>query len=199
MPELPFSQACENNKEPILQILKPLLAASTRVLEIGSGTGQHAVHFAPALPQVRWQCSDLPHNLPGVASWIAAYPSPNLLTPQPLDMRDPAWPDAFDVIYSANTAHIMPWPLVQRMLRDGGQLLPNMGLLVLYGPFNYGGEYTSASNAAFDTWLKQQDEQRGIRDFEAVDAELQAAGLALEADHAMPANNRLVVWRKPAL
>lgn len=192
----PFSLACENNKQPILTALRPALADCHWVLEIGSGTGQHAVHFAPALPQLLWQCSDLPENLPGINLWIEAYPSPNLLAPMAFDMNRPQWPTEMDAAYSANTAHIMPWRLVVRMIEGIGARLPSEGVFALYGPFNYRGQYTSESNAAFDQWLKGQDPERGIRDFERIAEVATRAGLQLAADHALPANNRLLIWRK---
>lgn len=195
---LPFSQACENNKTPILKILQTLLGEHHYVFEVGSGTGQHAVHFAPQLPHLTWQCADLPEHLPGIRQWLNAYPSANLPPPRSFDMNSPQWPEAFDALYSANTAHIMPWHLTQAMITQGGQRLPPGGRLILYGPFNYRGKYTSESNARFDLHLKQNDPARGIRDFEAVHSAAEEAGLEFETDHEMPANNRLLVWRKPA-
>ncbi len=198
MQQLPFSEACENNKEPILQALQTAFASCTQVLEIGSGTGQHAVHFAPALPQLTWQCTDRAQNLAGIRAWIAARPSPNLLPPRVLDLQQPEWPAGIDAIFSANTAHIMPWPLVQCMLQEGAERLPAGGVFALYGPFNYDGHYTSNSNAAFDSHLRQQDPAQGIRDFEAVNEVASRAGLTLWSDLGLPANNRLLVWRKHA-
>lgn len=195
---LPFSQACENNKAPILKILQKILQDHQMVFEVGSGTGQHAVHFAPHLPQLIWQCADLPEHLQGIAQWLGAYPSANLPPPRSFDMNRPDWPEGFDALFSANTAHIMPWKLTQALITQGGSRLPAGGRLMLYGPFNYKGQYTSDSNAQFDIWLQQQAPERGIRDFEAVDSAAQEVGLRLETDHAMPANNRLLVWHKPS-
>lgn len=195
--ENPFSQACENNKAPILAVLEQVFASCRSVLEIGSGTGQHAVHFAPRLPQLRWQPSDVPENLPGIEQWREAEPAPNLLRPIALDVRAPHWGvTPVDGLFTANTLHIMPWSAVQAFFAGlPGVLVPG-GVLAVYGPFNYGGAYTSASNARFDQWLKACAPHQGIRDFEAV-AELAAsAGLALREDNAMPANNRLLVWRR---
>lgn len=193
---LPFSQACENNKHPILDILKRVLINHRHVFEIGSGTGQHAVHFAAGLPSLSWHCSDVPANLGEIRQWCIMHPSENLIGPTEFDLRHPLWPGGFDAVFSANTAHIMPWPLVQRMIREAARHLPDQGLLILYGPFNYHGHYTSDSNAQFDTWLKSRDPDQGIRDFEAVDQHAQDAGLQLVEDNAMPANNRLLVWQK---
>ena len=194
MTKLPFSEACERNKEPILDKLRVHFAAATRVLEIGSGTGQHALHFAAALPQLLWQTSEMPGQCDAVRAWLAARPLPNVLAPIALDVCG-AWPAGpFDAIFSANTLHIMGWDGVCALFRGvAGCLAPN-GVLAIYGPFNYGGRYTSDSNAAFDEWLRRRDPASGIRDHEAVDALARAAGLQPLADHAMPANNRLLVW-----
>lgn len=194
---LPFSQACENNKQPILEVLRSALRDSRRVLEVGSGTGQHAVHFAPALPWLEWQTSDLPENHRAIEAWLDAHPSPNLKRPLVFDLRRSPWPhEEFDAIFSANTAHIMAWPQVERLIREAGEQLPEDGVLALYGPFNYGGKFTSASNEQFDQMLRERDPDQGIRDFETLNDLAQESGLRLEADHEMPANNRLLVWKK---
>lgn len=194
----PFSQACENNKRPILAVLREAFAGLTEVLEIGSGTGQHAVFFAAELPALRWQPSDRAENLPGIRAWCGEAALPNLLPVLELDVCQQPWPvAAADAVFSANTAHIMGWDGVEAMFAGvGGRLRPG-GVFCLYGPFNYGGRYTSPSNAEFDTWLKSVDPVRGIRDFEAVDELARRTGLVLAGDHAMPANNRTLVWRRP--
>jgi SAM-dependent methyltransferase len=193
---LPFSQACENNKQPILDILRPLLTDTRRVLEVGSGTGQHAVHFAPALPWLEWQTSDLLEHHPGIEAWLQAEPSGNLRAPLHFDLRHSNWPGDYDAVFSANTAHIMAWPLVQRLIQEAGRHLPRKGLFILYGPFNYKGRYTSPSNEQFDALLRNRNPEQGIRDFEAINEVACEAQLRLEQDNAMPANNRLLVWRK---
>lgn len=194
---LPFSQACENNKQPILDVLRSAFSDSRRVLEVGSGTGQHAVHLAPALPWLEWQTSDLPENHPAIEAWLDAYPSPNLKRPLEFDLRLSPWPKKeFDAIFSANTAHIMAWPQVERLITEAGVQLPENGVLALYGPFNYNGKSTSASNEQFDQMLRERDPNQGIRNFEALNDLAQESGLRLEVDHEMPANNRLLVWRK---
>jgi SAM-dependent methyltransferase len=198
MSQLPFSQACENNKAPILEVLKNVLSRSSRVLEIGSGTGQHAVYFAPALPHLVWQTSDLPDNHPGIIAWQQAYPADNLLPPIVVDLQEGTWPGGFDAVFSANTTHIIGWPLVENMLLLAGRHLPEGGVLALYGPFNYKGHYTSESNRAFDEMLKRRDPSSGIRDVERVIATARGHGLESAQDHAMPANNRLLVFRKAA-
>ena len=193
----PFSAACENNKGPILAVLRRYLTAPATVLEIGSGTGQHSVHFGAALPQVTWQTSDLPANHAGIRAWLDEAGLPNVLPPLQLDVAGGSWETGpVDAVFSANTAHIMHWPVVVAMLAGVGRLLRDDGLFMLYGPFNYDGRHTSESNARFDLSLRMNDPGMGIRDFEAVRDELARAGLALEADHEMPANNRLLVFRR---
>ena len=193
----PFSQACLNNRQPILDVLLQYFGEVDQVLEIGSGTGQHAVFFAEHMPWLLWQPSDRAEHLDGIRAWRTEAALPNLAAPLELDVARQPWPlDAVPAIFSANTVHIMGWPEVEAFIPAVGARLPPGGLFCLYGPFNYGGNYTSPSNAQFDGWLKQRDARSGIRDFEAVDALADAAGLTLLADHAMPANNRCLVWRK---
>lgn len=193
----PFSQACENNKQPILAILQQAFGKAQEVLEIGSGTGQHAAFFAGAMPWLSWQPSDRAENLPGIRAWCTDAQLGNLRDPVELDVVVPAWPALrADAVFSANTVHIMGWPAVERLFAGVGALLPSTGTFCLYGPFNYGGRFTSPSNERFDGWLRERDPQSGVRDFEALERLAHAAGLTLEADHAMPANNRMLVWRK---
>jgi len=193
----PFSQSCENNKLPILAVLRRHLEATRHVLEIGSGTGQHAVFFAAQLPHLVWQPSDEIVNLPGIRQWVREADLPNLREPLELDVQTGPWPvDATDAVFSANTTHIMSWPAVQDFIRGVGDRLSSGGVFCLYGPFNYGGAYTSESNARFDEWLRQRDPQSAIRHFEEVDKLATQAGLHLIEDNQMPANNRLLVWRK---
>ncbi|CAN5513175.1 class I SAM-dependent methyltransferase [soil metagenome] len=192
----PFSPACERNQQPILDALVPLFANRKRVLEIGSGTGQHAVHFARGLPHLTWQASDVPAHLAGIRSWLAEAALGN--TPPPLEFDIDATPPKarFDAVFTANTLHILSWLQVQRTFALLPTLMSDDALLVVYGPFNYGGRFTSASNASFDSSLREADPLRGIRDFEAVDALARDAGLSLVDDHAMPSNNRLIAWRR---
>ena len=202
MVNLPFSQACENNKEPILNILSTAFKDTNLVLEVGSGTGQHALHFAQNLTHLRWQTSDLVENYHSINHRIDQYHGNNILRPVTLDLNL-AWPEqlslsggVFDGIFTANTLHIVSWFLVQKFFTGVAQHLSDNGTLCIYGPFNYCGEFTSASNAQFDLWLKERDKNSGIRDFEAINALATSAGLSLLADHAMPANNRLLVFVK---
>src|SRR5690554_3646744 len=180
---LPFSQAAENNKTPILAVLSQIFSDSKKVLEIGSGTGQHAVHFARALPYLIWQPSDLAENHAAINAWREAEPADNLLAPIRFDLASSHWPGAFDAVYSANTAHIVSWPLVEKMLQLIGEKLPANGLFALYGPFNINGNYTSDSNREFDAWLKSRDPQSGIRDLEKITRKAEQHGLKLEQDN----------------
>jgi SAM-dependent methyltransferase len=191
----PYSAASQRNREPILEVLRRHFAACRRVLEVGSGTGQHAVHFAAALPHLIWQASDVATNLPGIRLWLDEAALPN--TPAPLALDVNRWPtlQRFDAVYSANTLHIMGWPEVECFFAGLPAVLAPAGLLVIYGPFNLGGAFSSASNAEFDRALRAADPRRGIRDFEAVDALAQGAGLVLLEDRAMPAHNRCIVWQ----
>ncbi|MFL0803304.1 MAG: DUF938 domain-containing protein [Agarilytica sp.] len=195
MQDAPFSQACENNKAPILDVLHRVFKDASQALEIGSGTGQHAVHFAPQLPHLIWQPSDRECNIPGINYWLERQPASNLRSPIILDVSQDIWPYA-DAIFSANTAHIMSWPLVEKTFAQVGSTLPSGGTFALYGPFNYKGTYTSDSNKMFDHMLKERGLNQGIRDFEAVNALAEAAKLKLMEDNPMPANNRLLVWEK---
>ncbi|KZN46545.1 DUF938 domain-containing protein [Pseudoalteromonas luteoviolacea] len=193
----PFSQACENNKDPILQKLAPFLFGATQVLEIGSGTGQHAVHFAQALPTLIWQTSDLRHNHGGIVSWCEEADLTNLRLPLELDLNIESWPlENIPVIYTANTLHIVSAKLVEQFFKGVAAHLAVTGKLAIYGPFNYRGDFTSQSNAEFDAFLKMRDPKSGIRDFEWICELAQKAGLALVHDHAMPANNRLLLFKR---
>lgn len=195
----PFSQACENNKGPILAILQPLLTVPATVLEIGCGTGQHAVHFAANLPHINWQPSDQAVYLPGSRLWINDAALPNLNDPLELDVMAEDWPiSEVDAVYSANTAHIMHWPAVVAMFEGVGRVLKPGGRFVLYGPFRYSGRYTSDSNIQFDQYLQRNDPGMGLRDLDDLTALAHLHGLMLEADHAMPANNQTLVWYRSA-
>lgn len=194
----PYSPACDRNKDAILDALRSHFADCRQVLEIGSGTGQHAVHFAAALPHLVWQTSDRADYLPGIRQWLAEAGLPNTPPPLVLDVGGP-WPSArFDAVFSANTLHIMGWDEVQTLFAKLPGILTADARLSIYGPFHYGGQSTSASNAEFDAALKADDPRRGIRDFEAVDALAQEQGFRLVEDRAMPANNRCLNWQRQA-
>ena len=185
------------NREPILAVLREWFADRSAVLEIGSGTGQHAVYFGAELRHLRWQTADVVPHHAGILAWLNGAALPNVLPPLALDVSQTEWRSGrYDAIFSANTLHIMGWPEVAHFFAGVGAVLAPGGVLVVYGPFNYNGAFTSESNARFDAWLKARDPASGVRDFEAVDALARAQGLILQQDIAMPANNRTLVWRK---
>ena len=193
---MPFSQACENNKEPILVELKRIFANSQQVLEIGSGTGQHSVHFAENLPHLTWQASDQNSYLTHLNARIELVGSPNLLPAFGLDVTLD-WPTqmispVLDGIFTANTLHIMSKPMVEAFFKGIGQSLIKTSQVAIYGPFNYQGKFSSDSNASFDQWLKQNNPESGIRDIEWITTLAEQQGLILQADIEMPANNRLL-------
>lgn len=195
----PFSPAAERNREPILAVLRQHFSGRQRVLEIGSGSGQHAVHFAAALPQLTWQASDRAAHLPGIRQWLAAAGLANTPAPIELDVDGP-WPQArFDALFSANTLHIMAWPQVQRLFAALPGVLADDAVVVIYGPFHRDGRPTSDSNARFDAQLRSQAGHMGLRDLARVQALARAAGLVTVAEVAMPANNLCLVWRREAL
>lgn len=193
----PFSAASERNREPILGVLREFFADRQHVLEIGSGTGQHAVHFATGLPQLTWQTSDRAENLAGIRSWLAETALPNTPAPLELDVAAGAWPrESFDAVFSANTLHIMAWGQVEALFSALPQVATDNAKLAIYGPFNFDGRFSSDSNAAFDASLRARAPHMGIRDAAAVDALAAHAGFALIHDIAMPANNRLRLWQR---
>ena len=191
---LPFAESSEQNKSVIFEVIKTHLCGD--VLEIGSGTGQHAVFFAGQLPRLSWQTSDLQSNLPGIEAWIAHSGLPNLPPPIALDVSG-CWPRRqFDTVYSANCFHIMDKLAVAQCFEGVGVCLKAGGILAVYGPFNYAGGFTSASNARFDAFLKARDPDSGIKDFEWLDELASQQNLHLLEDLAMPENNRSLVWQK---
>lgn len=193
----PFAESCEQNKQVILDVLQSLFINQRHVLEIGSGTAQHAVFFAQHLTHLIWQCSDRSENLAGIACWLDDAGLANTPAAIELDVFDKHWHTLHaDAVFSANAVHIMSWTAVEAMFDGIGDVLDTNGLLCLYGPFNYHSAYTSESNARFDEWLKNHDPQSGIRDFEALDQLASNIGLQLLNDYAMPANNRILVWQK---
>lgn len=177
-------------------MLREHFADRRDVLEIGSGTGQHAVHFAAAMPWLSWQCTERAEHLAGIRLWLDEAALPNTPAPLELDVAG-RWPEhRYDAVFSANTLHIMGWPEVETMFARLPDVTTADALLVVYGPFNYEGRPTSDSNAAFDSWLKERGAHMGIRDAEAVGALAAKAGFRLVADIAMPSNNRCLVWRR---
>ena len=193
---LALSEACERNKAPILQCLREAFAECSQVLEIGSGTGQHALHFAAHLPHLRWHPTDRAEYLADLEARLAAAALPNLAPATLLDVNQEDWPGPCDAVFTANTLHIMSWPEVVLAFAGIGRTLSSSGTLCIYGPFKYAGAFTSHSNAAFDASLKQRDPRSGIRDIEAIRALALEQRIALTDDHDLPANNRLLVFRK---
>jgi len=196
MSECHTSDACERNKEPILEALSQVLPTRGQVLEIGSCTGQHLVFFAPSFPELSWQPSDQMEYLEGLSARIRIEGSPNILEAIELDVTKD-WPEQFfDAVYSSNTAHIMSWESVCAMIAGVGNCLLPGGVFCLYGPFNEGGRFTSVSNQEFDRSLRARDANQGIRDLESL--ETQASGQQMQLMHQfrLPANNCLLVFRK---
>jgi len=197
----PFSAACERNAAPILEVLRGHFADRRQVLEVGSGTGQHAVRFGEALPSLTWQCSDRAEYLDGIRAWLADAALPNTPPPLLLDVGStwprlpPGCPD-FDAVFTANTLHIMSWSEVQQFFAGVSALCDADARLAIYGPFNQGGRFTSPGNAAFDAELRARSKHMGLRDIEAVDGLAAAAGFRLREDRPLPANNRCIVWQR---
>jgi len=194
---LPFSQACENNKLPILEVFKRHLTDKKSLLEIGGGTGQHAVFLVDQFPGLNWQCTDLLYNVVSLNLRLSQAQLPKLPLAMSLDVNQSNWNcDTFDTIFTANSLHIMPEHSVENFFAGVGRHLQEHGLLLVYGPFKYDGEFTTESNARFDLWLKTSDPVSGVRDFEWINELAEKAGLTLLEDNAMPANNQLLVWDK---
>lgn len=192
-----FSEACERNKEPILNVFKDLLPDYSDVLEVGSGSGQHAIHFANYFPHLKWQTSELSENIEALKSNLLEASVKNILMPVALDVAESPWKvSEASVIYTANTFHIMSFENVRNFFKGLKNVLKPRGLLCVYGPFKYEGEYTSESNAKFQDWLKSRNPESGIRDFEAVEELAMTAGLEFLTDYKMPANNQFLIWKK---
>ncbi len=192
-----FASACERNKDHILSVLKDALPAHGLVLEIGSGTGQHAAYFAAHLPQLEWQPSDLPDSHASIAAWCEEAALPNLRPPVAIDLLSDLWPALIpNAILCINTIHIVAWRGVENLFAGAGVRLARGGILYVYGPYRYATRTLEPSNEDFDRWLKARDANSGVRDFGAVDALATQHGFALVEDRAMPANNRSIWWRK---
>lgn len=192
----PFSQACENNKAPILNVLSQYLTLPGSLLEVGSGTGQHAIHMAKHLPHINWQPSDRAQNIEGIELWRQESGLNNLMPATIFDVLDTdTYPEPHDHLFSANTLHIMSWDAVTAFFNSIPSILNHNGYAFFYGPFKYQGQFTSPSNASFELWLKQQAAHQGIRGIEAITELAQQAGLELIKDVSMPANNQTLIWR----
>ncbi|MEL0082862.1 MAG: DUF938 domain-containing protein [Gammaproteobacteria bacterium] len=192
-----FNPACERNKAPIIGELVPRLAKSSIVLEIGSGSGQHAAWFAERLPHVRWQPTEQPSAINDLCDSLPEYLSAgtnNLLTPRVLDVSSSAWPTGADAIFTANTLHWITWAQVEKLFAGAGELLDEDGLLLAYGPFRFGGQPMGPGNVEFDRSLRSQGRGRGIRDFEALERLAEANGFGPAEVVHLPANNQLLCW-----
>lgn len=194
-----YSPAAEKNKGPILEALRERLPLRAQVLEVGSGSGQHALHFTEALPKLRWQPTERHDGLTALAANLAAVGRATILPPLALDLVSGPWPAGpFDAVYAANVMHIVSVPLGEALLRGAASVLREGGQLLLYGPYKFGGTFTTESNAEFDRWLKAQDPASGVREFEAVARVAETAGLELGDNRAMPSNNQLLCFFRRA-
>ena len=192
-----YSQAAENNKAPIADVMGKHLPPDASVLEIGSGAGQHALHMSHTFPGITWLPSEREAVVPILRANLALYGSNNIESPLVLDLTDSSWSgETVDVVYAANVMHIVSQPLGERLVQVAADALRSSGLLMLYGPYKYNGQFTTESNAAFDQWLKDRDPASGVRDFEAVLATAQCSGLTLAQDYAMPANNQMLIFER---
>lgn len=193
----PYAESCDQNRDPILTVIQPLLQQCQNVLEIGSGTGQHAIYFGAQMPHLRWHTSDRLEYHPGILAWLTEAALPNVLPPIELDVQQSRWPTrAIDVIFSANTTHIMHGSDVEALFAGAGKLLPSGGLLLLYGPFSNAGQHNSDSNLRFDQFLRARDPLSGIRDIDDLNRLATQAGLTFCHDYEMPVNNRILHWQK---
>jgi cyclopropane fatty-acyl-phospholipid synthase-like methyltransferase len=194
---LPFSAACDRNKDPILEVLRVCFAGHAQVLEIGSGTGQHAVYFARAMTHLTWHPTEQLSYLPDLNERVKLEGPHNLRTPTLLDVRQAVWPlRTVDAVFTANTLHIMSWAEVMALFRGVGGVLAPGGVMSVYGPFRYQGRYTSDSNREFDRMLQERDPDSGLRDIQELTLLAGQYGLRLDADHDLPANNRLLIFTK---
>jgi cyclopropane fatty-acyl-phospholipid synthase-like methyltransferase len=192
-----YSQAAENNKAPIADVMDKHLPPDASVLEIGSGAGQHALHMSHTFPGITWLPSEQQAVVPILEANLALYGSNNIQSPLVLDLTDFSWSrDSVDVVYAANVMHIVSESLGKRLVQLAADALNSLGQLMLYGPYKYNGQFTTESNALFDQWLKDRDPASGVRGFEAVIATAQCTGLALTQNYAMPANNQMLIFKR---
>lgn len=196
--DLPISEAAERNKEPILKVLKKVIrVGDRRLLEIGAGTGQHAVFFAPQFPQLEWTATEAAAPLPLLNRRIQESQIPNLTPPRKMTVGEDSIPNrTYDLVFTANTFHIMSWKECKTLIKELSGALQEGGRFVVYGPFNYGGTYTSDSNAEFDKYIKEKFPSGGLRAFEDVSNAMAKHGFELVQDFEMPANNRTLVFRR---
>ncbi len=193
----PYSESCEQNKEPILSVISPLLASVSSVLEIGSGTGQHAIYFSKMMPHLSWHTSDCRPYLEGINAWISEASHKNVMPPFELDVSASKWPNAkYDAIFTANSLHIMNKQNADDLIEGAAAILNKGGSLIIYGPFNYNGSFSSESNKQFNQWLKDRDAQSGIKHFEDIALLALGNNMQLVTDYEMPANNRILHFIK---
>ena len=193
----PYSESCDQNKDHILSILSPLFSSCDNVLEIASGTGQHAIYFADKMPHLKWHTSDCLPYLEGINSWLAESDVKNIVEPFELNVSTSTWPALdVDAVFTANSLHIMSKEDVTNLISGVGELLRSHGSFVIYGPFNYKGNYTSDSNMRFDEWLKSSDAMSCIKNFEDVVSQAEDNNMTLVCDYEMPANNRILHFTK---
>ena len=198
---IPFSGACERNKDVILDVISPYLNKAKTVLEIGSGTAQHAIYFAQNTPHIVWQTSDQIEYLEGINAQLQNTNIDNVQRPYELDVNQTQWIEnqqRFDLIYTANTFHIMSWSDVCAFFNGLNSAVNKNAVLIVYGPFKYSGNFTSASNQVFDQTLRSRECGSAIRNFEAVDELAKEQGFELIKDHPMPANNQCLIWKREA-
>lgn len=199
IPEKPYALSCDKNSAPILEVLKDYLPGHHALLEVGAGTGQHAVFMAPHFKELTWTLADLQDRHEGIQMWLKDFPRANVEGPVEYEVgKDPLPEGDFDVVFTANTLHIMPWSLCLQLF-DDLSVLKNDSLFIVYGAFNYEGKYTSESNENFDKWIKGKFPGGGIRDFEKIEEELRSRRFSLVKDHEMPANNRMLIFQKASL
>lgn len=196
-----FAPSAERNRQPLRDVLKNVLTGNGLLLEVGSGTGQHAAYLAKDFPAYQWQPTDLPQNLDSIDAWAAESDADNILPARALDLSvdfsKSNWPvEQCDAVVCINTIHIVAWPLVENLFRGAGQVLQPGGVIFVYGPYEYSDRPLEPTNAEFNEWLKMRDPESGIRKFDDVNRLATEAGMVLEGDEAMPANNRSIWWRK---
>ena len=198
MIEKPYAPSCDKNQSVILSTLKEVIKDQPgKLLEVGSGTGQHAVFCAPHFPQLTWCTSDVTANHEGIQQWLEEIPIANIEKPVEFEVGTHSFPKGdFDYVFTANTLHIMSWEKCQTLIKSFGENLKEQAVVMIYGAFNYNGDFTSESNKRFNQWLKDRDSQSGIRRFEDVEALFQEQGFSLQQHIEMPANNRFLIFRK---
>ena len=195
MNEKPYAPSCDKNAKPILRVLRSFLKDSRSLLEIGAGTGQHSVFMAPHFEQMSWTLVDRKENHKGISLWLNEFLRPSIKGPFEYEIPKDSLPEAnFDVVFTCNTLHMIPWGYCLKMFDDISHVLLQEGLFIVYGAFNYGGKFTSESNRKFDIWLKKRNFESGIKNFENIISELEIRGFKLMEDIPMPANNRILIF-----